>query len=40
MEQAARNEVSEAINRILDLVEQQLKQKDAQKSIEMYTIIL
>lgn len=39
-DKASRNEVSEAINRILDLVESQLQDKSPEMAKEMYTLIL
>ncbi len=39
-DKASRNEVSEAINQILDLVESQLQDKAPEKAKEMYTLIL
>lgn len=39
-DKASRNEVSEAINRILDLVEAQLQDKSPEMAKEMYTLIL
>lgn len=39
-DKASRNEVSDAINRILDLVENQLQRKDPDRAKEMYSLIL
>mmetsp|Transcript_884 Transcript_884/g.1204 ORF Transcript_884/g.1204 Transcript_884/m.1204 type:complete len:84 (+) Transcript_884:292-543(+) len=39
-DKVSRNEVSEAINRILDLVESQLQSQEPEMAREMYTLIL
>ena len=39
-DKASRNEVSDAINKILDLVETQLQEKSPEMAKEMYTLIL
>ena len=39
-DKASRNEVSEAINKILDLVETQLQQKSEDMAKQMYMLIL
>jgi len=39
-DKASRNEVSEAINKILDLVETHLQVKSPEMAKEMYTLIL
>ena len=39
-DKASRNEVSEAINRILDVVETQLQERAPEKAREMYALIL
>ena len=39
-DKASRNEVSDAINKILDLVETQLQEKSPEMAKEMYSLIL